>query len=329
MLTSGRGGVELQPRDFALLRGLFDSRVMTLAHAAALYFAGKAEMAKKRVQRLKAAGLVRERPRRAYEPSVLFLTAPAFRVLSDHGLLSDYPRVGLTNLEKRAQVSDLTLRHELAVMDVKAAVVTAVAGLPHLRVVEFATWPLLYQFHASHPAPGGYGQTEVLLKPDGLVRIYEDAGGTFEHACYLEVDRSTESQDTLAQKAACYADHYRSGGFAARPGRPAGGLPAVPVPGAYGVPERRAAEQRGRAATAEPPAGPDPGLADDVHRGDGRPAGGGLGPTYRLPRGGPRHGVRPGADHGLTPLPLPPTAGTRIVGRAEPDSPEPDRSLTC
>jgi len=50
-------GVQLQPRDFELLRGLFESRVMTLAHVSALYFDGKREMAKKRVQKLKAAGL--------------------------------------------------------------------------------------------------------------------------------------------------------------------------------------------------------------------------------------------------------------------------------
>lgn len=86
--------IELQPRDHALLRGLFESRVMTLAHAADLDFAGRAEMAKKRVQRLKAAGLVRERPLRAYEPSVLFLTDRTFRILSDRGHLSYYPRSG-------------------------------------------------------------------------------------------------------------------------------------------------------------------------------------------------------------------------------------------
>ena len=57
-----------QDRDFALLRGLFECRVMTTDHATALYFDGKNEAAKKRLQKIKAAELISERPRRAFEP---------------------------------------------------------------------------------------------------------------------------------------------------------------------------------------------------------------------------------------------------------------------
>jgi len=35
-----------------------------------------------------------------------------------------------------------------------------------------------------------------------------------EHAFFLEVDRSTETQDTLALKGICYVDYYKSGGYA-------------------------------------------------------------------------------------------------------------------
>jgi hypothetical protein len=45
----------LQDRDFALLRGLFESRVMTAGHIATLYFDGSREAAKKRLQKIKAA----------------------------------------------------------------------------------------------------------------------------------------------------------------------------------------------------------------------------------------------------------------------------------
>jgi len=55
--------LQLQDRDLALLRGLFESRVMTNDHAAALYFDGKSEAAKKRLQKLKAAGFRKERGR--------------------------------------------------------------------------------------------------------------------------------------------------------------------------------------------------------------------------------------------------------------------------
>jgi len=46
---------QLQSRDFDLLHGLFESRIMTTAHIATMYFDGKREAAKKRLQKLKAA----------------------------------------------------------------------------------------------------------------------------------------------------------------------------------------------------------------------------------------------------------------------------------
>src|SRR4051812_21617120 len=95
--TPQRLPIELQDRDFALLRGLFESRVMTLGHIASLFFDGKPEAAKKRVQKLKSAGYVRERPRRPYEPSVLFLTRSAFVLLSDRDHLKDFPSIGITS----------------------------------------------------------------------------------------------------------------------------------------------------------------------------------------------------------------------------------------
>src|SRR5260370_22153252 len=119
--------LHLQERDLTLLKGLFESRIMTAQHITALYFAGKPEATKKRLQKLKAAGLVNERKRRVNEPSVLFLTRNAFRVLQDDGALSEYPSLSPSSFERRAQVSDLTLRHELEVMDVKSAIHSAVA----------------------------------------------------------------------------------------------------------------------------------------------------------------------------------------------------------
>jgi hypothetical protein len=50
--------ISLQDRDIDLLRGLFECRVMTTDHATALYFDGKSEAAKKRLQKIKAAGLI-------------------------------------------------------------------------------------------------------------------------------------------------------------------------------------------------------------------------------------------------------------------------------
>ena len=217
MLRAKKDSISIQDRDFALLRGLFECRVMTAGHIATLYFDGKREYTKKRLQKLKAGGFIRERRRQVNEPSVLFLTRKAFIELKNHGDLSPYPPLALTALEKRANVSDKTLRHELEVMDVKAAFHTALARSEKFSIAHFSTWPQLYEFTAVRSGHGA----EILVKPDGFIRFHEkEADGTYERVFFLEVDRSTEKQDILVDRAGCYVDFYRSGGFAVRNGAP-------------------------------------------------------------------------------------------------------------
>jgi len=209
--------VDLQDRDLALLRGLFECRIMTAAHIAAIYFEGKGEYTKKRLQKLKAAGFVGERKRRVNEPSILFLTRKAFTLLTREGHLSGLPLLGANSFENRAKVSDFTLQHELEIMDVKAAFHSALAGNKQFSILEFSTWPLLYQFEVSRNG----NKADAPMKPDGYVRIHEREAGSkgFVHDCFLELDRSKEVQDVLAEKAASYLDYYTSGGFAIRNGK--------------------------------------------------------------------------------------------------------------
>jgi hypothetical protein len=190
---------------------------MTVGHAAVLHFDDKYEAAKKRLQKLKTAGIVGERRRQVNEPSVLFLARKGLIVLREHGLLAQYPPLDLPVLDKRSRVSELTLRHELAIMDVKAAFHTAIKTAAVFTIAEFSTWPLLYQFEAFRP---GYSGAEVTVKPDGFVRIHEKEkdSGLSEHTFFLEVDRSSETQDTLVARAGCYVNYYKSGGFAVRNG---------------------------------------------------------------------------------------------------------------
>ena len=211
--------VALQKRDFALLGGLFESRIMTSAHVATLYFAGRKEAAKKRLQKLKAAGFVTERKRRVNESSVLFLTRKGFSMLDGEKLLSEFPRLSATAFEKRADVSAVTIRHEFEVMDVKAAFYSALKNSEAFSIAEFSTWPRLHEFRAHRP---GYEGAEVLVKPDGFIRIHEKEkdGGVSEHTFFLEVDRSTETQTTLVNRIGCYLDYYKSGGFAVANGAP-------------------------------------------------------------------------------------------------------------
>lgn len=232
--------LHFQDRDLSVLRGLFESRVMMTSHIATLYFRGSGEAAKKRLQKLKAAGLIGERKRRAYEPSVLYLTRKALALLRERGVLSEYPQISPSVIERRARVSKLTLQHELEVMDVKAAFHTGVAKTSAFSVAEFSTWPLLYQFDAVRP---GHEGTEVVVKPDGFIRIHEKEhdGALSEHTFFLEVDRSSETLDALVAKAACYLDYHKSGGFAERNGAPRSAYKDYPfrVLMIFKTPERR------------------------------------------------------------------------------------------
>jgi len=211
--------LQFQERDVDVLRDLFVSRVMTGAHIAMLHFNGSGDAAKQRLRKLKAAGLIKERPRHVTEPAILFLTRNGFDTLRKRGVLAEYPQFSASTLEKRANVSRFTLEHELEIMDVKAAFSSAIRATDRFSVAGFSTWPLLYQFEAFR---AGRGSAEVIVKPDGFIRIHEKEadGGLSEHTFFLEVDRSSEVQDALVSKAVCYLDYYRSGGFAERNGAP-------------------------------------------------------------------------------------------------------------
>src|SRR5438132_989366 len=93
--------LHLKKRDLAVLRGLFECRVMTALHIAGVFFDGKREYSKKRLQKMKAAGLVGERRRRVNEPAALFLTSKALAILNRHGILSEYPAFSVSSLKAR------------------------------------------------------------------------------------------------------------------------------------------------------------------------------------------------------------------------------------
>jgi hypothetical protein len=209
--------LRLQPRDYAFLRGLFECRSMTLAHAVALFFGGRTPAATKRLQTLKAGGYVLDRRRRVGEPSILCLTKKAFDELSAAGQLNGYPRLTPEQFAKRSRIETSTLSHELAVMDVKVSITTSIGKTAGRYAIEgFTTWPALSQFNAIHPEQ----RQRVTVRPDGFLHVVEkgDEGEEYDHRFFLEVDRSTEVQRLLADKCLCYRQYYTSGGFAERCG---------------------------------------------------------------------------------------------------------------
>jgi hypothetical protein len=205
-------GLDVTARDVEILRGLFECRILTVEQVTAIYFEDRDPAARKRMWKLKKADLVRERPRRAYEPALLFLSRKALRLLVEHGHIADYPKLSAAAYEKRTRVSPLTLRHEIEVNDVKAAFAKAIRNTEGVSLPQFSTWPTLIQFW-------GYtrrGQ-RVRVQPDGFLRIRQ---GEKEHSCFLEVDRSSETHWRIAEKIECYLDFYRRGGLALRNGCP-------------------------------------------------------------------------------------------------------------
>lgn len=207
-----RQSLMLQPRDVDFLRGLFESRVMTATHICALYFGGKRDAAKNRIRKLVDAAFIASRPRQSFEPAVYFLARAGLSFLRSRGILQEYPHFEMPSLERRAQVSDLTLRHELEMMDIKASFTRAlskVGAAPR----QFTTWPLLNRFAIESPA---HGLNEV--RPDAFIRLTAENSETHDRTFFLELDRSTEAQTTFIARANAYLTYYRSGGFALRCG---------------------------------------------------------------------------------------------------------------
>lgn len=206
--------VVLQERDVRFLCGLLESRVMKLSHASAMYFDDRYEMTRKRVARLKAASLVSERERsRAYDASILCLSATGHARLTELGALDRFPKIDPEQLSRRGNVSKLTLAHELEVLDLKAALVSANRSNSSVHVHEFCTWPLLHSFEARD----GSGVMRTVY-PDGFLRLREQerSGEEYESLWFVELDRSTESQRTLVTKCEFYRSYYRSGDLAVR-----------------------------------------------------------------------------------------------------------------
>jgi hypothetical protein len=209
--------LSLQERDFNILRSLATCRIMTNRQIAGIFFQGRREAAKKRLQKLKAAGFIKERSRKVYDPAVLSLTSAAFVFLSNNGHLSALPHLSKSTWEKRSEVSDRTLMHELEVIDVKTAFHRVMHDQQAIGILKFETWPLLNQFSV---CGAGSRVLDTLVKPDGFIAIQQQLSNDMNlvHNFFLELDRSTEGQDVLVSKAIAYSEYYRSGGFAQRSG---------------------------------------------------------------------------------------------------------------
>jgi hypothetical protein len=203
--------LQFQPRDMQVLKSLFESRLMTLAHIGTLFFGGSKEAAKKRVQRLKSEGFLRERPRESYEPSLLFLTRKGLLFLHQAGALDAYPDFSFSALDRRFRISPLTIRHEVAVVSIRVAMTEAIRRSQGLSLTEFSTWCALYEFSID----ARFDINRRVVQPDGFIRIESVIGSDkYEDTFFLEVDRGTETLERFVKTLRCYPEYFRSGRFA-------------------------------------------------------------------------------------------------------------------
>jgi len=220
------GNVELQPRDFALLKDVFNSRFITIAHAAKLHFGDmkSAEAsAKRRLAKLadKNCGLLKRQEVNLKRCRVIYrLTKNSVDLLVKCRAIG--PRAGEewdSKVRKRYtdRIATSTLEHEIGMLDIKAALQPALEEHAHLKVHEFGVWPYPYQFQVQRQG------RHVMQQPDGFIHVLEFSPNLDEprsHYFYIELDRGTETLDRIVEKVEGYMYHLRSKGFAAWLGFP-------------------------------------------------------------------------------------------------------------
>lgn len=205
-------GFRITDRDEDILLGLLESRVMQRRHITAIYFNGQDDGAKKRLQTLRAGNLICEQnPGRAVSEKANYrLTATGFEILAERGFVAKLAGVATRSISaqsmaSRLDVSPLTIAHELAVLDIKAALISAFRSRPGFRVAEFWTWPALFEFsYLGRP-----------FRPDAFIRLERVEGERkFSNVFFLEVDRGTEPQRILMGKLDAYWAYAGSPQFA-------------------------------------------------------------------------------------------------------------------
>jgi hypothetical protein len=218
--------IQLLPRDFALLADVFDTRFITIPHAARLHFAGlrSAERsANRRLHRMAGAGLLKREEgyfgeslfpdgRRQQIKTIYRFTRAAFDLLVSRGLVRHVAgeEWGTTLRKRFDALKTSTIAHEVGMLDIKAALRPAIDAQPQLSVAEFGVWPLAYTFAV--PAT----DQRTTLRPDGFLHVTEVQDGRdtlLHHFFYLEFDRGTEKHGTIIEKVRGYRHHLNAGGF--------------------------------------------------------------------------------------------------------------------
>jgi len=203
-----RRSINLQPRDYDLLRGLLESRVMTTQQIELMYFQDALPYAYKRLAALLDAGILDIRTREsAANRRIFFLTKRGFDALM--AKRQDLPVViSWLEMDRRLRkLTDKYLAHELSVMDAKIALTRATAAAG--RQSWCTTWPRLHRFTVA----GSDGRKHA-MRPDAFLRVtWQEDDSVLARDFFIEIDRSHEVLPKLIEKAWRYRNYLNSGGY--------------------------------------------------------------------------------------------------------------------
>ncbi|MBI5529775.1 MAG: replication-relaxation family protein [Deltaproteobacteria bacterium] len=179
-------------RDFKILYTVGRFGLASTRHLSALYFRGINNTAHKRLRTLFNAGFLEAHVLLGSTSSTLYtLTLHGRKALAERYALEDE----LLPIPRTLDVADL--KHRLAVLDVRVALVLATRMDPALRLVHFFTGGEV--MHITQPA--GFR-----VIPDALVLVEKDNQSALH---LLEVDLGTEPLSVWEKKARGYAEALR------------------------------------------------------------------------------------------------------------------------
>ena len=197
-----KDGFELQPADIELLHYLFQLRLGTIDHLAAL--SGRSIRALwGRLHKLKERRYL-SAVARLMQKQVYAIGSAAVPVLIEHGYApQDFSEKRLRHQE----LSDIGIRHSLFVADVHTRMLLA-TRTGSIMLADWQEGSALWD-----TVPTGNGAPAIPIRPDAyfILKHAERPEGRNKVHVFLEADRSTMSHSRMATKIAGYLAYYDQG----------------------------------------------------------------------------------------------------------------------
>ena len=206
---------EIRPHEVCMLLDIYDGRMMTVDAAGRLYY-DRERTAQNRLAILEKIGLLEAKPHgwQHYDQAtkkfelrkrkLFFLTKAGFEMLLEYNLLDKEQEPPWHRVEKRFSIQNP--QHELAVLDIKSQVEPKLKTVSGIHFHGFKTRPASIPFDVDlydTRYPDGYFELTRHHSPQSEEKVYR---------FYLELDRGTESYETLFKKSKAYGRHQAQSG---------------------------------------------------------------------------------------------------------------------